>query len=77
MEVQLTAIAMVIAAPGQTITKNTTVSLLLVVMLVGATMTITKTFTEVSNDIINLKEDVAEIKVHQAAVFEYIQRNPK
>lgn len=62
METHLSELAMATAQAGQTITKNTSVSILLVVMLVGATFTVTNIFNNMSNDIDNLKEDMNEIK---------------
>ena len=49
-------------ASGQAITKNTSVSIMLVVMIVAAAITVTKIASDVENDINNLKTDMVEIK---------------
>lgn len=64
------------ALTGQTITRDTTVSILLVVMLLGATVTITTLMRDVQNDIANVNDDVAEIKSRQDEIYQYVIGNP-
>jgi len=66
----LSPIVLGTVAAGQTITKNTSVSIVLVIMLVAATITMTNLFNTVSNDINNLKADVGDIKLQQATIIE-------
>ena len=69
----ITPILLATAQAGQTITKNTSVSILLVVMLLGSAVTVTNIFNTVSHDIDNLKADVAEIREHQNTIIDYIK----
>lgn len=66
---------MFMAMTGQTITKNTGVSIVLVIGLVVATVAVTTAFNTVENDISNLKKDVNEIKVQQDKIYTFIQNH--
>ena len=57
------------ATTGQTLTKNTSVSIALVALIVGATMWITQAFTSTEARITGLESDINEIKVQQALII--------
>ena len=64
------------AVTGQTITKNTSVSIALVVMLVGATIWATSAFTSTENRLMNVENDIKEIKDQQSLILQSIQARP-
>jgi len=61
------------AVSGQTITKNTSVSIGLIAMLVGATIWATSAFTSTENRLMNLENDMGEIKDQQTLILQSIQ----
>lgn len=67
---------LILATTGQTITKNTSVSILLVVMLLGGTVTITTLIRDMQNDLSSLENDVKEMKNRQDEIYQYVVGNP-
>lgn len=61
------------ATTGQTITKNTSVSIALVIAIIAATSYVTSTIANTGNDISNLQQDVEDIKDNQKEILKYIQ----
>ena len=72
METHMTALVMGTAQVGQLITKNTGVSVALVVMLMGATMWATTAFTSTENRMDNMEADISEIKSNQDVILEAV-----
>lgn len=76
MEPVSKAIILGMASAGDTITKNTSVSILLVVGLIAATITVTTLMRDVQNDVSNVKQDVEDIKSRQNEIYQYVTGNP-
>lgn len=65
------------ATTGQTITRSTSISIALVILIIGATITITTIFNNLKNDMANMQLQISEIQKDQEAIFEYIKDVPR
>lgn len=72
METHIMPALLAVSSVGQTITKNTSVSIALVVMLIGATVWATTAFTSTEFRLSNMEDDIYEIKINQASILEAV-----
>lgn len=75
MESHLTTIALAIASPAQVITKNTGVSIALVIVLLGASIYATKAIVSTDLRLSNVEESIEMIESQQAIILKTVQNN--
>lgn len=62
-------------ATGETITKNTGVSLALVLTIMGATIFVTNTYAHINAQLNQLTETVEQLQTNQAGILKALQNN--
>lgn len=75
MSVLAKSLILGMAAPGEAITKNTTVSITLVIAIVGGVIIVTSAFNNMSNRLGNLEEDMQILSNRQEVIYKAIIPN--